>query len=53
MLKEGTEVKIQDIQDNMQIQVINILLIKITKIKNKYIYKNIHIMMINLMVLSL
>ena len=38
MLKEGTEVKIQDIQDNMQIQVINILLKKLQKLKiNIYI----------------
>ena len=38
MMKEEAEVKIQDIQDNMQIQVINILLKKLQKLKiNIYI----------------
>ncbi len=37
MMKEGAEVKIQDIQDNMQIQVINILLKKLLTLKIIYI----------------
>ena len=37
MMKEEAEVKIQDIQDNMQIQVINILLKKLLTLKIIYI----------------
>ena len=37
MLKQRTEVKIQDIKDNMQIQVINILLKKLLTLKIRYI----------------
>ena len=37
MMKEEAEFKIQDIQDNMQIQVINILLKKLLTLKIIYI----------------